>query len=115
MVRPSFLHEMLHIGGMMMLKLWEWFCHSQKKFDDREWPIAVRARYDPDHGQVIVDLNNGFSIMFGLPDSDGLEEATPEQLAKIEISLDGYGLHWPDVDAELYLPAILDEFCSWVK
>ncbi len=34
--------------------------------------------------------------------------ATPEQLTEIEISSSGYGLHFPKLDADLYLPSFLE-------
>ena len=42
--------------------------------------------------------------------AQGLEEAKPEQLAKIEISPSGFGIHFPDLDADLYLPGLLEGF-----
>ena len=40
----------------------------------------------------------------------GLEHAKPKQLAKIEISPSGLGLHFPDLDADIYLPGLLEGF-----
>jgi len=37
----------------------------------------------------------------------GLAGASPDDLAKIEISPTGLGLHWPRLDADLYVPALL--------
>jgi len=31
----------------------------------------------------------------------------PEYLTKIEISPAGFGLHWPQLDTDLYVPALL--------
>jgi len=39
--------------------------------------------------------------------AQGLEHATPAELANIEISPLGTGLHWPDLDADLYVPGLL--------
>jgi hypothetical protein len=39
-----------------------------------------------------------------------LETAKPNQLSKIEISPSGLGLHFPAVDADIYLPALLEGF-----
>ena len=43
-------------------------------------------------------------------DAQGLGEATPSQLQEIEISPSGFGIHFPKLDADLYLPAILQGF-----
>ncbi len=39
--------------------------------------------------------------------AEGLAGASPDDLAKIEISPTGLGLHWPRLDADLYVPALL--------
>jgi hypothetical protein len=39
-----------------------------------------------------------------------LEKATPAQLEPIEISPSGFGIHFPKLDADLYLPALLEGF-----
>ena len=49
-------------------------------------------------------------IGFRPHDAQGLEEARPPQLADIEISPSGLGLHFPLLDADLYLPALLQGF-----
>ena len=73
-------------------------------------PTAVAARYDRRIGRVVVDLSSGLSIAFKAHDAQGLEDARPEHLAKIEISPSGLGLHFPALDADLYLPALLEGF-----
>jgi hypothetical protein len=70
-------------------------------------PVAVAAYYDRRRGRLVIDLNTGLQIAFRPHDAQGLEEAKPEQLAKIEISPSGLGLHFPDLDADLYLPGLL--------
>ena len=73
-------------------------------------PIAVSARYDRRIGRVVVGLSSGLEIAFKPHDAQGLEQAKPGQLADIEISPAGLGLHFPALDADLYLPALLDGF-----
>jgi hypothetical protein len=73
-------------------------------------PTAIAARYDRRIGRVVVDLSSGLSIAFKAHDAQELQDATPADLAKIEISPSGLGLHFPAVDADLYLPALLEGF-----
>ena len=70
-------------------------------------PKAVSAKYDRHIRRVVVQLNSNLGIFFSPRDAEGLEHATPEQLTEIEISPSGYGLHFPKLDADLYLPALL--------
>jgi hypothetical protein len=73
-------------------------------------PTAIGARYDRRSGRVVIELSTGLLIAFKAHNTQGLEEAKPEQLAKIEISPSGFGIHFPDLDADLYLPGLLAGF-----
>ena len=73
-------------------------------------PTAVAARYDRRVGRVVIALSTGLEIGFKPHDAQGLEAARPAQLAVIEISPSGLGLHFPQLDADLYLPALLQGF-----
>ena len=73
-------------------------------------PTATAARYDRRIGRLVIDLSSGLSIAFRPHDAQGLEGAKPEQLTKIEISPSGLGLHFPAIDADLYLPGLLEGF-----
>ena len=44
--------------------------------------------------------------------AEGLADAKPADLAIIEITPAGLGLHWPKLDADLYLPALLEGVCG---
>jgi hypothetical protein len=71
-------------------------------------PIAVAARYDRRSGCIIVALSSGIDVMFSAENAQGLRGAKPAQLGAIEISPSGLGLHFPKLDADLYLPALLE-------
>jgi hypothetical protein len=73
-------------------------------------PTAVSARYDRRVGRIVIELSSGLEIAFRPHDAQGLEEARPAQLAEIEISPSGMGIHFPELDADLYLPALLEGF-----
>jgi len=73
-------------------------------------PVATAARYDRKADRVILSLNTNLEIMFSPKNAQGLEHARPSQLEPIEISPSGYGIHFPKLDADLYLPALLEGF-----
>lgn len=77
----------------------------QAELKDR--PKAVQARYDRRVSRIVIGLDNGLELAFPPRLAQGLEHATPAELANIEISPLGDGLHWPAVDADLYVPALL--------
>jgi len=70
-------------------------------------PKAIHARYDRRVSRVIIGLDNGLELAFPPRLAQGLEHATPADLAIIEISPLGDGLHWPAIDADLYVPGLL--------
>jgi Protein of unknown function (DUF2442) len=76
----------------------------------RNGPTAVAARYDRRSGQVVVSLSTGIDVAFSPRKAQGLRTAKPAQLEAIEISPSGLGLHFPKLDADLYLPALLEGF-----
>ena len=73
----------------------------------REAGYAVSARFDRRRSRVVVALNTGVELAFPTRLAEGLADASPENLADIEISPAGLGLHWPRLDADLYIPALL--------
>jgi hypothetical protein len=70
-------------------------------------PMATAVRYDRRRDRVVVSLNTGAELAFPPRIAQGLENAMPADLAEIEISPSGFGIHFPRLDAALYLPALL--------
>ena len=73
-------------------------------------PKAIAARYDSRDGRIVIDLRSDISIAFKPQNAQGLEHANASQLSKIEISPSGLGLRFPALDADLYLPSLLEGF-----
>jgi hypothetical protein len=73
----------------------------------RQNGFAVSARYDRRAARVVVELNTGVQIAVPTRLMEVLAEASPDDLAEIEISPAGLGLHWPKLDADVYVPALL--------
>ena len=73
----------------------------------RQASHAVSARYDRRSSRIIVALNTGVQIAFPADLAEGLAGASAAELAQIEISPAGLGLHWPRLDADLFVPSLL--------
>jgi hypothetical protein len=83
----------------------------------REAGYAVSARYDRRRSRIVVALNTGVELAFPVRLAERQAGASPENLADIEISPAGLGLHWPRLDADLYVPALLQRVFgskSWI-
>jgi hypothetical protein len=70
-------------------------------------PRAASAHYDRKLGRMIVELTNGCTFSFPPRLAQGLETATEDQLARVEILGVGYGLHWEALDVDLSVPGLL--------
>ncbi len=74
---------------------------------DNAGPRAERARYDRGTGRVEVELSNGCLFAFPAEMGQGLRGASPDELAGVEVTPGGYGLHWEALDADLAVPALM--------
>ena len=71
-------------------------------------PRAESAQYDARRDRVIVRLTTGVEIGFAPGDGEDLQRASPDDLSVIEVDALGLGLHFPRLDADLYVPALLE-------
>jgi hypothetical protein len=74
------------------------------------FPAAVAVRYDRRISRIVISLASGLQIAFAPRDAQGLENAHPADLIDAEISPSGLGVHFPKIDADLYIPALLEGF-----
>ena len=70
-------------------------------------PRAESVHYDAGRDRVIVRLTTGVEIGFAPRDAQGLQSASREDLATIELEPFGLGIHFPSLDADFYVPALL--------
>ena len=71
-------------------------------------PRALAAHYDRERGRIVIDLSTGYAVTFAPERAQGLSGARPADLVDIEITPSGYGLHFRKLDADLWLPALLE-------
>ena len=76
----------------------------------RNTPVATTAHYDRSKDRVVIGLSSGIEVAFRPRHVQGIEHAKPHQLAKIAITPSGLGIHFPKLDADIYLPALLEGF-----
>lgn len=75
----------------------------------RAQPLVAEIEYRPGPGLdlFILKLTDGRRRVMPREDLQGLQSGTREQLAGVEIVGGGTGLHWPDLEVDLYVPALL--------
>ncbi len=64
-------------------------------------PRAAKAHYDARKARLVIELTNGVILMLPPKLLQGLKNATAAQLATVELSPLGTGLHWEALDADL--------------
>ena len=77
----------------------------QFQVDDRR---AVRVVYEKKTELVTLHLDDGVRISIPRGLLEGLQDASPAQLAKVEILGRGTGIHWPLLDVDHYVPGLLN-------
>jgi hypothetical protein len=70
-------------------------------------PRAVAARFDRETGRVELTLANGCAYAFPAHLVQDLQGAAEEDLANVEVDGVGFNLHWPALDVDLYVPALV--------
>lgn len=68
---------------------------------------AITAEYEAGREQLVLGLGNGVTIMIPVQLVEGLAGAAAADLAEIEISPAGLGLYFPRLDADVYVPALM--------
>lgn len=76
----------------------------------RRFPRAMKARYEQNKDRVVLTLSTGLELAIPRTKVQGLRNAKAEQLHLIRISPSGFGIHFPKLDADIYLPALLQGF-----
>ena len=71
-------------------------------------PWAITAHFNRNTGRVVVGLGPDLDVTFSPHSVQGLENATASQLEPVEITPSGFGLHFPKLDADVYLPALFE-------
>jgi hypothetical protein len=74
------------------------------------FPSAVAVRYDRRISRIVISLSTGLDIAFAPRDVEGFEHARPADLGDAEITPSGLGIHFPKIDADIYVPALLEGF-----
>jgi hypothetical protein len=77
--------------------------------DLRSEPRVIGVEYRPGAGLdlLILKLSDGSRRVIPREDLQGLQSAGKNQIARVEILGGGTGLHWPDLDVDLYVPGLL--------
>jgi len=68
----------------------------------------MRAEYEKKADMLTLYLDDGVRVSIPRQSLQGLQDARPAQVSKIEILGRGTGLHWPLLDVDHYVPGLLN-------
>ncbi|HEY1253897.1 MAG TPA: DUF2442 domain-containing protein [Terracidiphilus sp.] len=71
-------------------------------------PRALSVEHIPDLNLLIVALSNQRRLVLPVEDLQGLGCATHEQLRNYELLGRGTGISFPELDVDLYVPALIE-------
>ena len=71
-------------------------------------PRVASTHYDPERDRIVLRLTTGVEIALAPADIEGLQDACAEDLASIEVQEFGLGIHFPKLDVDLYVPALVE-------
>jgi hypothetical protein len=74
----------------------------------RNEPLAQRVEHIPGLNLLIVGLSNRRRLVLPIEDLQGLENATHQQLQNYELLGGGTGISFPELDVDLYVPALIE-------
>ena len=79
---------------------------------------ATGAIYDRQSGRIVVSFPTDIQATFSPSKVQGLSDAEPSELEEIQLSPSGLSLHFPAVDADVYIPALMHNILgseAWMR
>lgn len=70
-------------------------------------PRAIDVGFDATRRRVWIEMNNGLEVAFDPERQQVLQGATDAQLTLVEVSGRGSAIHFPLLDASVYIPSLL--------
>jgi hypothetical protein len=71
-------------------------------------PKASSARFEPRTKRLVVDLENGSTLIVPTELIQGLAGAGNKALSQLELMSAGSQIHWPDLDVQMHVVSLLD-------
>lgn len=70
-------------------------------------PRALAARHDAASDRIVIELVNGCAYVVPVHLIQDLQGASAPDLCEIVVDGMGFNLHWPTLDVDLYVPALV--------
>jgi hypothetical protein len=70
--------------------------------------VATGVRYDNRTSRIVITFSSGLELTVSPKSVQGLDNAQPADLIETEITPSGLGIYFPKIDADLYIPSLLN-------
>jgi hypothetical protein len=81
---------------------------ARAKVSEKYRPKAVAAAYQKKNDSLEIVLATGVTLAIPRRLLEGLENASPGDVAKVTIEDHGSSLHWETLDVDHYVPGLID-------
>ena len=71
-------------------------------------PRARSARYDSRAKRLVLEMQNGVTMLVPVSLIQGLQQAHDAALANFELAMEGTQIHWCDLDVQMYVGSLID-------
>ena len=71
-------------------------------------PRAETAAYDGERNRIVIRLTTRVELAFEPSDVEGLQHASATDLSAVQVEAFGLAIHFPTLDCDLYVPALLE-------
>lgn len=68
---------------------------------------AVSVSFNQDNRRLVLDLNNGATLLLPVDLMQNLRDASNKDLSEVELWSNGSALHWETLDADFRVPELL--------
>ena len=82
--------------------------HARAEKDDSLFAVGVR--FDRRKGELWIGLSTGIRLLFDPREAHGLENATDDDLADVQIEGAGSSIYFPRLDADFSVARLLEGF-----
>ena len=85
---------------------------------DKTAPRARQACYIATEDKIAITLRDDMEIRIPVRRIQGLQQATPDQLANITLTASGNALHWEDLDVQMSVEGLMAGILgtqAWMK
>jgi hypothetical protein len=69
-------------------------------------PRAARAFYAVGENKIVIVLKNHAELHIPIKNIQGLQQATPQQLGKMQLTTSGNAVHWEELDVQMSIEGL---------